>query len=83
MTRRDLIQGDTATRTLHGAGEHLAAFLDAVYCESPVGGLTHSFYRYPGTGPPIKAKEYNQAVKLAEGVVRWAEKQLQLKTKKR
>ena len=39
------------------------------------------FMRYPGTGPRIREKEYHQAVKIAEEVVRWAEKRL--KTKKR
>ncbi len=32
--------------------------------------------RYPGTAPPVKEKEYRQALKVAGEVVRWAEKQL-------
>lgn len=34
------------------------------------------FTRYPGIAPPISQKEYERAVKVAEKVVRWAEKQL-------
>ena len=37
------------------------------------------FTRYPGIGPPIKQKEYEESVKLAAEVVRWAEKQLKRK----
>jgi HEPN domain-containing protein len=33
--------------------------------------------RYPGTAPPVGEKEYQEAVKLAEEVLRWAEEQLQ------
>jgi HEPN domain-containing protein len=29
--------------------------------------------RYPGLAPPVKREEYQQAVALAEKVVRWAE----------
>jgi len=32
------------------------------------------FTRYPGIGPPIKEKEYQQSVKIAAKVVMWAEK---------
>lgn len=32
--------------------------------------------RYPGTAPPVRDKEYREALKLAGEVVRWAEKQL-------
>lgn len=32
------------------------------------------FTRYPGMGPQIKQKEYEEAVKIAGQVVRWAEK---------
>ncbi len=32
--------------------------------------------RYPGTGSPVSEKKYREAVKLAKGVVQWAEKQL-------
>jgi HEPN domain-containing protein len=32
--------------------------------------------RYPGTAPPVREKEYQEAVKLAGEVLRWAEKQL-------
>ena len=32
--------------------------------------------RYPGTGAPVSQEKYREATKLAEGVVRWAEKQL-------
>lgn len=33
--------------------------------------------RYPGTAPPIREKEYREAVKLAVEVVRWAQRQVQ------
>ena len=29
--------------------------------------------RYPGLAPPVKLEEYQQAIELAEKVVRWAE----------
>jgi HEPN domain-containing protein len=29
--------------------------------------------RYPGLAPPVKREEYEQAIVLAEEVVRWAE----------
>lgn len=32
--------------------------------------------RYPGTAPPVGEEKYQEAVKLADEVVRWAEKQL-------
>ena len=32
--------------------------------------------RYPGTAPPVHENEYRKAFKLADGVLRWAEKQL-------
>jgi len=32
------------------------------------------FTRYPGIGPQIKQKEYQEAVKIAGQVVRWAER---------
>ena len=34
------------------------------------------FTRYPGMGPPIKLKEYKEAVKIAAEVVRWAQRKL-------
>ncbi len=37
------------------------------------------FTRYPGIGPPIRQKEYDESVKVAKEVVRWAEKQLKRK----
>ena len=38
-------------------------------------GLTRFaiFTRYPGLAPPVKREEYQQAIVLAEKVVRWAE----------
>ena len=44
-------------RNINGAGEGFAAFLDAVYCSSPVGGLTHGFYRYPARFSPQFARK--------------------------
>jgi HEPN domain-containing protein len=32
--------------------------------------------RYPGTAPPVREKEYREAIELAREVLRWAEKQL-------
>ncbi|MBI2999118.1 MAG: HEPN domain-containing protein [Deltaproteobacteria bacterium] len=32
------------------------------------------FTRYPGMGPLIKEKEYKESVRIAERVVKWAEK---------
>jgi HEPN domain-containing protein len=32
--------------------------------------------RYPGAAPPVLEREYQQAIKLAEEVLNWAEKQL-------
>jgi len=34
------------------------------------------FSRYPGMGPQIEQKEYQDAVKIAGQVVRWAERQI-------
>jgi HEPN domain-containing protein len=34
------------------------------------------FTRYPGIAPPIPHEEYAEAVRVAEEVVRWVEKQL-------
>ncbi len=31
------------------------------------------FTRYPGISPPVTQEEYEEAVSLAEAVVRWAE----------
>jgi HEPN domain-containing protein len=31
------------------------------------------FTRYPGLAPPVKSDEYEQAVAIAEQVIRWAE----------
>jgi HEPN domain-containing protein len=42
------------------------------------------FTRYPGVGPPVSRQEYEEALKVAEEVVRWAEERLrdrELKTK--
>ncbi len=39
------------------------------------------FTRYPGIASPIRREEYKEAVKIAEAVVRWAEKQLKGKKK--
>lgn len=49
--------GLTKTRLVHGAGEQYTAFLDAVYCGTPVGGLTHDFYRYPARFSPQFARK--------------------------
>jgi hypothetical protein len=57
MTQRKRSAGVARSRTIHGAGEHFTAFLDAVYCSSPVGGLTHSFYRYPARFSPQFARK--------------------------
>jgi HEPN domain-containing protein len=32
--------------------------------------------RYPGVAEPVTRKEYHRAVKIAEAVVRWAQKQV-------
>ena len=56
-------------RTLHGAGERFIAFLDAVYCSSPVAGLTHSFYRYPARFSPQFARKAIEAFTNAGDVV--------------
>jgi HEPN domain-containing protein len=32
------------------------------------------FTRYPGISPPVTQEEYEEAVSLAEEVVRWAER---------
>jgi HEPN domain-containing protein len=34
------------------------------------------FTRYPGIGPPIRQKEYEESIEVAKEVVRWAGKQL-------
>jgi hypothetical protein len=44
-------------RKMDGAGGRFATFLDAVYCSSPVGGLTHDFYRYPARFSPQFARK--------------------------
>jgi len=38
--------------------------------------------RYPGLSEPVSEKEYRAAVSIAESVVRWAEKQITLPTKR-
>lgn len=42
---------------IDGAGERFTGFLDAVYCNLPVGGLTHNFYRYPARFSPQFARK--------------------------
>ncbi len=32
--------------------------------------------RYPGHAPPVKERQYRRAVRIAESVVRWAERQI-------
>ena len=39
--------------------------------------------RYPGLSEPVSASEYRRAVDLAQAVVRWAEKQLTLRKKRK
>lgn len=41
--------------------------------------------RYPGVAEPVTRQEYQRAVKIAETVVRWAEKQIaqQIRPKKK
>jgi HEPN domain-containing protein len=34
------------------------------------------FTRYPGIAQPISSKEYDEAIRIAEDVVRWVKKQL-------
>lgn len=34
------------------------------------------FTRYPGVGPPVSREEYEEALAIAEAVVRWAEGQI-------
>lgn len=34
------------------------------------------FTRYPGLAPAVSEQEYRKALRIAEGVVRWAEKEL-------
>ena len=34
------------------------------------------FTRYPGLAPPIRLEEYQEAIALAETVIRWAEEQV-------
>jgi HEPN domain-containing protein len=34
--------------------------------------------RYPGTAPPVKEAEYQEAVRMANEVVRWAEGQVKV-----
>lgn len=34
------------------------------------------FTRYPGVAPPVQREEYEEALALAEAVVRWAEERL-------
>lgn len=41
------------------------------------------FTRYPGMGPHIGEREYKEAVKIAETVVRWAEKQITQRVKRK
>lgn len=57
MTRSAHSSDGTKAWPMHGAGEHFTAFLDAVYCGTPVGGLTHSFYRYPARFSPQFARK--------------------------
>ena len=32
--------------------------------------------RYPGRSPPVKPREYRRAVRIAESVLSWAERQI-------
>jgi HEPN domain-containing protein len=32
--------------------------------------------RYPGRSPPVTQRQYRRAMRIAEGVVRWAERQI-------
>jgi len=57
MTRSVQSGGGTKAWPMHGAGEHFTAFLDALYCGTPVGGLTHGFYRYPARFSPQFARK--------------------------
>jgi HEPN domain-containing protein len=34
------------------------------------------FTRYPGVGPPVSHQEYEEAIAIAEEVVRWAEERI-------
>ena len=40
------------------------------------------FTRYPGVGPPIKEREYKEAVEIAARVVKWAENMISPKRRK-
>lgn len=61
MTRRIRVHDSEGNPTTHGASERFAALLEALYCESPVAGLTHSFYRYPARFSPQFARRAIEA----------------------
>lgn len=56
MTRRLRVLGGEGNRMTRGASERIRALLEALYSESPVSGLTHSFYRYPARFSPQFAR---------------------------
>jgi hypothetical protein len=47
---------ETLDANRNTANDRLESFLDAVHTQKPVGGLTHSFYRYPARFSPLFAR---------------------------